>query len=72
MRNNNVKNYKVITEHDLAALEEKVKELLQSQWEPWGALVINTPVIAGGVAPLYTQVMVQYDFIGESSSSRYR
>jgi hypothetical protein len=67
MKNYNVKNYTVITEHDLAALEAKVKQLLPTQWEPWGALVINTPVINGVVAPLYTQVMVQYDFIGAPS-----
>jgi len=54
-----VDDYEIISEHNVIELKVKVKELLTQGWKLYGDLQIVAPVIGDGVAPLFTQVMIQ-------------
>lgn len=54
-----VDDYEVISEHNVAELKMKVKELLAQGWKLCGDLQIIASVNADMAAPLFTQVMVQ-------------
>lgn len=54
-----VDDYDIISEHDVAELKMKVKELLAKGWKLCGDLQIVAPIHGDVAAPLFTQVMVQ-------------
>jgi hypothetical protein len=54
-----VLDYEVVSEHDLAILKSKVKEMLAAGWQPFENLVVSETMVHYAVVSLYTQVMVK-------------
>jgi hypothetical protein len=54
-----VTDYEVVSEHDLAILKSKVKEMLAADWQPFENLVVSETMVHYTVVSLYTQVMVK-------------
>lgn len=55
-----ISDYTVVSEHNLQALIEGVRELLRSGYEPLGSIQMVAPVLNGDdVAPLYAQAMIK-------------
>jgi len=52
-------DYEVVSEHDLAILKSKVKEMLSTGWQPFENLVVSETMVHYSVVSLYTQVMVK-------------
>ena len=54
-----ITDYEVVSEHDVAELKSKVRDMLASGWQPFGSLHVSEVIFNYGLVPLYTQAMVK-------------
>ena len=55
-----IAKYQVAAEAELEKMVLEVNRLISDAWQPFGGLQVVVPVIAEGVAPLFSQAMVKY------------